>query len=131
MEPTNPLLPGAQLDATLSVETAVPESKVIKHPASEMISVLIDPLDGVTRITPANGLVFELGELYGWLECDLVEVVELLDGDILIIDEEGKLKEDTVINPMATQLYWAAHPELAGKDIIVGKAVFCNTLMFQ
>ena len=59
----------------------------------------------VENIQPLNGSDFTLKELYNILQCDIIQVVPLYDGTIMIIDEEGKLKNDAVPNRLATQLY--------------------------
>jgi len=59
----------------------------------------------IENIMPANNRHFSLSELYKIINCELVQVVELYDETIMIIDEEGKLKEKAVINKLATDLY--------------------------
>lgn len=58
----------------------------------------------IENIMPANNRHFSLSELYKIINCELVQVVELYDETIMIIDEEGKLKEKAVINKLATDL---------------------------
>jgi len=59
----------------------------------------------IKNIMPANNRHFSLQELYDLIKTDVVQVVELYDNTILIIDEEGKLKNEPVINKLASQLY--------------------------
>jgi hypothetical protein len=64
---------------------------------------------------------YELANLYRYLECGSIEVVEL-DGDrLLIIDEEGKCSERPV-NREATAL---CSREFRKNDVIVGPAILC------
>ncbi len=59
----------------------------------------------IENITPQNNTDFTLKELYKLIDTDIIQVLELYDNTIMIIDEEGKLKEKAVINKLATQLY--------------------------
>ena len=85
---------------------------------------------GVRPVTPENGKDFKLEELYKLLKCDLVEVVYLNRTQIMIIDEEGKLRSEPKVNQKATVIAWkymAIHP----KDVVVGDAIVCDTKMFK
>lgn len=82
-------------------------------------------LDGSqTEVYPAdkeNG--FTLEELYGMLECDMIEIAcTFSDGKMLIVDEEGLLKPNPVVNPTASMLVG---------DYIVGNAVVVDDKEFQ
>lgn len=59
----------------------------------------------VENITPQNNSDFTLKELYKLIDTDIIQVLELYDNTIMIIDEEGKLKDKAEINKLATQLY--------------------------
>lgn len=64
---------------------------------------------------------FTLQELYRHLECDTIRVVNLENGNMLIIDEEGKIK-GLPVNKEATALM----PYIfRTKDRIVGPAILC------
>jgi len=65
----------------------------------------------VTPINPAKG--FECKELYKMLQCRLVQVVPLANGQILICDEESKLVDEPIINKKATELYCQGRPTAA------------------
>ena len=79
--------------------------------------------DGHTEIImPANGSDFTLKELYKYIQCDIVEVLPC-KGKILIVDEEGRLKNKS-INPYASLLTDSIH-------IIVGKAILCDNRYFK
>ena len=87
-----------------------------------------------TEIEPANGKKFTCKELYKLLNCDTVEVIDLMYGtgpkdDILIGDEEGRLIDEPIENPLATKLYrerWGV-----GKECnIVGDVIFCKNNQF-
>jgi hypothetical protein len=85
--------------------------------------------DGRERtVTPANAKQgFTLAELYSALGCNVVEVVRLRDGQLLVIDENGKLVGREV-NDAATTL---ARPLLQAHDVIVGPALLCSRPEFK
>ena len=58
-----------------------------------------------TQVRPQNGQHFELPELYRLLECRVIDIIELADGRLMVIDDEGKLSEDWQINLPASELY--------------------------
>src|SRR4029453_11773280 len=81
--------------------------------------------DGTTSvIVPENGCDFQCKQLYEAIGCDLIEVVDLRDGTILIIDEEGKLKQDGEVNFLASFLA-IKNKAIHEGDVIVGNAVLC------
>ncbi len=63
-------------------------------------------------VEPKNGTDFQLGETYRLIGCELIEHVYLLDengesnGELLVIDEEGRLVDNPVLNVRATELFW-------------------------
>jgi hypothetical protein len=75
-----------------------------------------------TEVAPKNGTDFSLEELKaivdGW-----IEIVNLRDGRLLCLDEEGKLKGKER-NHVATDIYRQAFPQC--KDFIVGDVLLCN-----
>jgi hypothetical protein len=77
----------------------------------------------VIEVAPKNGTDFSLEELQtivgGW-----IEIVNLRDGRLLCLDEEGKLKGKER-NYVATDIYHQALP-LCCKDFIVGDVLLCN-----
>jgi hypothetical protein len=74
-------------------------------------------LDGTKeKITPSNGVHWTLEELQA-LVGGYIEVARTRDGDYLIVDEDGKMK-NKLPNHAATALY--VYGEY---DIIVGEAV--------
>lgn len=84
------------------------------------------------EITPKNGKNFGLQELYDLLDCDLVQVVYLGDdapNNIMIVDEESKLKEGAQLNLLGSVYFNHQFGMLA--DQIVGKAIMCHTSMFK
>jgi hypothetical protein len=56
-------------------------------------------------VTPANGKTFHFKELYKLLNVDMIQIVELADGNLLVLDEEGKLKDEAIVNEIATKLW--------------------------
>jgi hypothetical protein len=83
-------------------------------------------------VAPKNGADFQLGELYAMLECDTIEVISLRDKDrsIMIMDEDGKMRQDWVLNQRATTLAmqnWA----IFDGDVIAGHALVCKDSELQ
>ena len=77
--------------------------------------------DGLTKaVTPKNGTDFQLDELKA-IVGGYIEIVETIDGRLLVLDEEGKLK-DKPINMKATRLY-----KQGMFDFIVGDVLVCET----
>ncbi len=94
---------------------------------------MADLIDGNGRaklVQPSNrNHGFTLDELYKLLDCETVEVVNLHDGRLMVIDEEGKFKENHFVNPKATRML-----HLAGgmpDDYIAGLALICSQEEFQ
>lgn len=71
------------------------------------------------RVVPENGKTFQLQELRRLVECDWIEVVNMKDGRLLVVDEEGKLRKKRC-NTAASIIY--NHPY----DVIVGNALLCD-----
>ena len=74
--------------------------------------------------TPKNGKTFELDELQGIVDGNF-EIVRLRDGRIIIVDEDGKLK-DKAVNIPATNIMRRDHYTT---DYIVGTAIVCDSDM--
>jgi hypothetical protein len=82
--------------------------------------------DGTTvEVQPENGSDFQLGELYRLIGCDMIEVVQLprRDGEIMVIDEEGKLTNQPR-NASASRIAWYSNG-IRDDDCIVGNALVC------
>lgn len=79
----------------------------------------------ITEVQPKNGRDFTLEELQRIVK-GYIEVVQLpySDGQIMIINEEGKL-EGLPTNDAATQLAWR-HGGIDTRDYIVGDALLCD-----
>lgn len=85
--------------------------------------------DGKKRpVVPENGVHFSIEELYRMLETDMVQVISLDRQHIMIVDEEGKMKNKPC-NSKATLLFHET-PHLPG-DHIVGKALVCLGIQFR
>ena len=78
------------------------------------------------EISPKNGSDFSLEEMQEYVG-GYVEVLDLDDDNIMIIDEEGKLKGKE-INKLATLKYLDVY---GFSDIIVGNAVICKSEEFK
>jgi len=84
--------------------------------------------DGTTKtVEPENGKNFRLPELYRLLECNIVEVIyPPKKGTIMVIDEEGKLRDDfqARYNRDATKIMGA---NLFPGDFVTGTALLCKS----
>lgn len=61
---------------------------------------------------------FTLNELYNLIECSCIEIAKYFDdGKMMVVDEEGRLKENQQINHIATCMC---------ECLIVGNAIVCN-----
>ena len=76
----------------------------------------------VVEVSPENGTDFQLEELWD-IVGGYIEIVNLQDGRLLCLDDEGKLKGKDM-NIKATDIYRAAFPMC--KDFIVGDVLVCN-----
>jgi len=101
-------------------ETRITMNKIKKYNAC------IIKTDGtITETKPKNGTDFSLEELRAAIGGGYIEVVRTVDDSrIMVLDEEGKLK-NMPVNPKATALY----PNLA--DVIVGDVVVCKRAMVK
>lgn len=87
----------------------------------------IKEVDGIltpetVEVKPKSGKTFSLSELQGFVE-GYIEIVELKDGKIMIVNEEGKLK-DLPFNHAATKIYAETY---SNRNIIVGNALVCKS----
>lgn len=79
-------------------------------------------IDGMQKeVKPKVEKGFSLEELQSYVEGN-IECVELPDGMVLVVNEEGKLK-NLPVNRLATQ-EWEKY--FGATDIIVGNALICN-----
>ena len=84
----------------------------------------------VVEIKPNNGKDFKLDELYKHLHCSLVDVISLNQDDIMVVDDEGKLKANNVVNVNATMLA-QENQAITSWDYIAGNAIVCNKKMIR
>ena len=84
----------------------------------------------VVEIKPNNGNDFKLDELYKHLQCSLVDVISLNQDDIMVVDDEGKLKANNVVNVNATMLA-QENQAITSWDYIAGNAIVCNKKMIR
>ena len=79
--------------------------------------------DGTQKeIQPKNGTDFKLEELQAYVD-GYIEIVNLRNGEILVINEDGKDRYDT--NKTATELAHQYHALFPG-DYIDGDVVLCK-----
>ena len=89
---------------------------------NKKVGYLIKANGDSCEITPDDATKgFSLEELYREIGCDLIQVLNLPSGYIMIVDEEGRLKERP-LNRMASSLYGG---------IIVGNVVVCPSNMLK
>lgn len=79
----------------------------------------------ILEVVPANGTDFQLEELQAMVG-GYIEIVPVLRGKIMVIDEEGKLKGKP-INNAATMMFMQA----GFYDTIVGDTLVCDSEMVQ
>lgn len=84
----------------------------------------------VLEIEPKNGTDFKLDELYKHLQCRLVQIIHLNRGDIMVVDDEGKLASNNVVNVNATMLA-QENQAITSWDYIAGNAIVCNRKMIR
>lgn len=79
------------------------------------------------EVHPANGKAFTLDECYRLLKCSMIQVLNMEDGTLLVMDEEGKLGKvpPRDVNERATRLAHL-HTGIAHDDYIVGDVLLCN-----
>jgi hypothetical protein len=80
-----------------------------------------------TPVEPANGKGFTLAEVQR-LCGGYVQLVDLGEGMIMLLDEDGKTKPAPLVNERATQL---ARPYLFSDDYIVGDVLVCTAREFD
>jgi hypothetical protein len=94
-----------------------------------MKSLLLNKEGTLEPLKPTNGTHFTLAELRKALDCEMIEVIYLNDTDnIMIGDEEGRLKDDYVINPIATKIYQESWNT---RNDIVGDVILCPSSMLR
>jgi len=73
-----------------------------------------------STVAPANGTRFSLAELQA-IVGGYIEIVYALDGQAIVLNEDGKLN-DLPVNAGACALYG---PARSGHDLIVGDVLVC------
>lgn len=56
----------------------------------------------ITEVKPGNDKIFTLQEFYKHTNCDIVEFVYLPNEKIMVVDEEGRLRQNPKINMLAS-----------------------------
>lgn len=82
---------------------------------------LIEPGGSNKEVEPANK-TFSLQEMYEYVGCEIVEFVYMNNGNVMVIDEEGK-NNAKPLNSEATQI--VQHNLFPG-DYIAGNALVCS-----
>ena len=83
----------------------------------------------VIEVSPKNGKTFELEELQaivehkvGGVSCHYIEIINLHDGRLMVLNEEGKLI-GAPMNNKATDIFVQSFGVF---DIVVGNVLVCN-----
>jgi len=64
------------------------------------MAILTKPDETTVKVEPKNGTNFELEELYGYLECNMIEISRCsITGQIIVSDEEAGCRGDLVNHP--------------------------------
>ncbi len=80
----------------------------------------------VSEITPKDGRAFALAEVQGYVD-GLIEIVRLNNGQIMIVNEEGKFTKKA--NLIATAIARLSN-SIMSYDYICGDVVICPSPMF-
>lgn len=86
------------------------------------MATLIKTTGETITINPANGIDFKLDELQKYVG-GYIEMVNLQNGEILVINEDGKEVED--MNEKATDIAHNNHA-IFSSDYIAGDVVLCK-----
>lgn len=78
-----------------------------------------------SQIEKAEGEFLSLDDMYYIIDCDKVEFIYLKDNQIMIIDEEGKFKQETnAINLSATEVVRKTYENF--DDYVAGNAILID-----
>lgn len=114
------------------------------------MALLIKATGETLKIEPQNGRDFKLDQLYTLLNCRWIDTIALSDGQVMIIDDEGKFNEQHDVNVTATLLFREGRMnyhelraymkeleekgtividarDVAGDDYIAGDVIVCRT----
>lgn len=81
------------------------------------------------KVTPKNGVHFTLDELQGYV-AGYIEIIRLNEGEIMVINEDGKFIKGATLNRAATDIA-ARNSAIWGHDYIVGHALVCQNSMVK
>jgi hypothetical protein len=93
----------------------------------DTIAKVIAPDGTITDVEPVNGSDFKIGELYTHTKSTIVQMIDMPDGRLMWMDEEGKLNGKEP-NPVATKL---VEKWLLPGDYIAGHALVCTKRMVR
>jgi hypothetical protein len=78
-----------------------------------------------SQLEKAEGEFLSLDDMYYIIDCDIVEFIYLKDNQIMIIDEEGKFKQETnAINLGATEVVRKTYENF--DDYVAGNAILID-----
>lgn len=107
------------------------EVEIVELQFDNSRGTIIYPDGKILYVRPQDGKKFSLEELYRLLDCHTVEVIHL-EGEsrkILILDEEGKFKQNPRFNLRASRIAYRFH-KIRETDVIVGTAMLCDENLF-
>lgn len=84
-------------------------------------------VDGIKRLPELEGKEMDFQTMYPIIDCTTIEHVGLKKGVDMWCDEEGLLKNDFVVNQMASVFYRKAYPHIDPEQLgIVGRAIITD-----
>lgn len=86
----------------------------------ENYCILIKPAEMILEMVSPSGPTVELEDMYKWLQCDMIETVQLGRNTFLVIDEEGRIKYDDGKHPNGYFTISSFPEVLCGRGLIVG-----------
>ena len=98
-----------------------------------MTPTLYHPDGTSEEIQPLNGTDFTFKELYPRLNTNIIKMINLGDGTIMLMDEEGNFKPSPEGNQKATNIAITALKK-SGRSILnplVGPVVHCDSEYLQ
>lgn len=78
----------------------------------------------MSNVEPKNGSKYDLDEIRGHIGCQWLTIIHLGGGNMLVVDEEGKLN-DKPVNSFASRL--VKDSTLSPVDYVVGDALLIRT----
>lgn len=78
----------------------------------------------IVEVKPKNGRDFQLKEMYELIGCDCIELVYPNPTQVMVVDEEGWLRDNPIVNKKASAIYGVP-------EAIVGNVLVCKKRMIK